>query len=229
MLNYCRSLGYDNFSDFKEAMREYIVFWKHPNERISNIESRKSRDLFSIIAKDERELLSYIIENVDEELINKASDLILSKSMIFIAGHGISSVSAEYCRRRLTVIGKNASILEINDNHQMASQLSLYKPEDCLIIVFAISPHGLPTIKATQLCSESGFDIISITDNPESVIASASTIQFTASALILGTTNTILSSIAMIDIIALNTSVRTNDIDSETEERYQKLLEAAEN
>ena len=31
MLNYCRSLGYQNFIDFRDDLRNYIAFWKHMN------------------------------------------------------------------------------------------------------------------------------------------------------------------------------------------------------
>lgn len=226
MLNYCRDLGYRNFSEFRDAMRSYIVYWKHPNERIWNIgEGTKEKNLITSIIDAEKEMLSFIAISHQEDDIDKAVALMLSKKKIFIAAHGISAVSADYCYRRLVSIGTDASILPIEDNHMMASKLSQFSADDCLLIAMAISPHGASTKKAVRLCSQEGITVISITDNPESEIAEASTIALTGNVSIKGATNSILSTIAMIDILAISASARSRGKSSETGERYRRLLE----
>ena len=77
MLNYCRSLGYDSFSDFRDAMREYLVYWRHPNERIWNIgESGKEKGIASSIIDAEKEMISSLAAaNPGERIAEAASGL----------------------------------------------------------------------------------------------------------------------------------------------------------
>ena len=226
MLNYCRSLGYDSFSDFRDAMREYLVYWRHPNERIWNIgESGKEKGIASSIIDAEKDMISSLAAANPGERIAEAASLIISKKRIFIAAHGISSVSADYCMRRLVSIGKDASILTAMDYHLMASQISQFDPEDCLLIALAVSPHGDSTVRAVKLCHEENIGIISITDNPLSEIASDSTIALIGNASIKGATNSIISTIAMIDVLAISASARSRNSAPEAEERFRRMLE----
>ena len=138
--------------------------------------------------------------------------------------------------RRLVSIGKDASILTALDYHLMASQISQFDPEDCLLIALAVSPHGDSTVRAVKLCHEENIGIISITDNPLSEIASDSTIALIGNASIKGATNSIISTIAMIDVLIISTiamidvlaisaSARSRNSAPEAEERFRRMLE----
>ena len=227
MLNYCRDLGYASFSEFREAIRSYVVFWKHPNERMWNIGgSGADKSFITNITEAEKEMILSLPHQ--DEKINEAIALILSRKKIFVAAHGISNVSADYCQRRLTVIGKDTTFLPINDHHLMAMQLSQFDPEECLLVAFAITPHGESTTRAVKLCKEEGIDIISVTDNPESEIAVASSVSIIGNASLRGVTNSLLSTIALIDIIAIAAAAESHKRSPETEERYRRMLEFSE-
>ena len=225
LLSYCRSLGYSSFTDFRDALREYAVYWNQPNERTWQIGTDGNEGMTERIVEAEMENLSVIIATDQENQIEKAVSMLLSAERIFIAAHGVSKVSADYCMRRLVSIGKDASILTALDYHLMASQISQFAPKDCLLIALAVSPHGDSTVRAVKLCHEENIGIISITDNPLSEIASDSTIALIGNASIKGATNSIISTIAMIDVLAISASARSRNSAPEAEERFRRMLE----
>ena len=227
MLNYCRSLGYQNFIDFRDNLRNYIAFWKHMNERTwEGIgESGKATNLASSVIESERDILSAILTGNGEAAFEKAAEMLLSAERIFIASHGASIVSAAYCERRLTSIGINTVNMDISDEHMVASSISQVSSEKALLIVIAITPHGLPTVRTANLCRNEGIPILAITDNPHSDIASYAQCAITAPASILGATNSILPSIAMIDVITIIASIKARNASPVEDERYRSMLE----
>ena len=77
-------------------------------------------------------------------------------------------------------------------------------------------------------CKEEGIDIISVTDNTESEIAVASSVSIIGNASLRGVTNSLLSTIALIDIIAIAAAAESHKRSPETEERYRRMLEFSE-
>ena len=188
-------------------------------------ESGKATNLASSVIESERDILSVILTGNGETAFEKAAEMLLSAERIFIASHGASTVSAAYCERRLTSIGINTVNMDISDEHMVASSISQVPAEKALLIVIAITPHGLPTIRTANLCRNEGIPILAITDNPHSDIASYAQCAITAPASILGATNSILPSIAMIDVITIIASIKARNASPVEDERYRSMLE----
>lgn len=224
LISYCRSLGFSSFTDFREALRKYTVFWNQPNERWQ-FESYEEEKAAERIVETEKASLSYIIESDQKEAIAKAAEMILSSERIFVAAHGVSQVSADYCTRRLISIGMNTIMLDLSDHHLLSSQLAQISADKSLLIAIAITPHGESTVKTVSLCKEEGIPVIAITDNPESRIASEATCSLSAPASILGVTNSILPSISIIEILSILASIKAKSKSAESGKRYRKMLE----
>ena len=223
LLSYCRSLGYSSFTDFRDALREYAVYWNQPNERTWQIGTDGNEGMTERIVEAEIENLSVIIATDQENQIEKAVSMLLSAERIFIAAHGVSKVSADYCMRRLISIGKDAVMLDLSDPNMVSSHLSQNNPEKSLLIAIAISPHGKSTIRTVSLCREEGIPVIALTDTPGSPIAIDSDCTLTAPASILGVTNSIVSTVSLVEILSIRASISARS--STNGERYRKILE----
>lgn len=223
LLSYCRSLGYSSFTDFRDALREYAVYWNQPNERTWQIGTDGNEGMTERIVEAEMENLSVIIATDQENQIGKAVSMLLSAERIFIAAHGVSKVSADYCMRRLISIGKDAVMLDLSDPNMVSSHLSQNNPEKSLLIAIAISPHGKSTIRTVSLCREEGIPVIALTDTPGSPIAIDSDCTLTAPASILGVTNSIVSTVSLVEILSIRASISARS--STNGERYRKILE----
>ena len=227
MLSYCRSLGYQSFTDFREALRNYVVFWKHVNERTwEGIGGAGTvANLATSVIESEKNNLASILTSNSEDDFDKAATMIINAERIFIAAHGASTVSAAYCEKRLTSIGKDATALELSDHHLVSSYLSQPEPSSALLVAIAIAPPGKSTVQTAKLCHSRNFPVLAITDNKDSELASYADCTIAAPASIQGATNSVLPSISIIDVISIITSIKARKTSPGEEERYRSMLE----
>jgi DNA-binding MurR/RpiR family transcriptional regulator len=179
-IRFLRVLGYDSFSEFKEEVRHYIRNRTSPSirmkETIAQIE--KNKNVFQNTLKIDMAMLQEVEENLMEQDISMAVQLIKDARRIYVAGFGISRSIVEFIDFRFNRVGYPISNISIGGAEVVERLFSATK-EDVIITIGFFRPHREMEI-IYSLAKKRGISIITITDSFASPLTKGASIVFHA-------------------------------------------------
>ncbi|MFA6689318.1 MAG: MurR/RpiR family transcriptional regulator [Sphaerochaetaceae bacterium] len=237
VLSFCKQLGYDSFVELKKSLQEYVLFWIRPDERFRRIANRDVdvEDFLRQLDRDERDIIRETFMQNTASSVSDFIGAIKAARKVFVAGHGLSSISSAYCVYRMLSLGVDIAPLNLQDTHLMVGQLAVSKASEVLVIAISMPPYGKVTLATASMCKKEGIPLIAITDSRYSPLVPFSSRTLICPSRILGVTNSVVSVIAMIDLISMlfpgNSEDRSVDgTDSGSlHERHEELLRCLEN
>ncbi len=153
IFRFVRKLGFEGYQDFKIELTKQIS-----GTRVSE-EYSESEILNEYIAEIKL-LVEKLGRTLDEQALNKVSDLIISSRKVIFFGVGLSSVAAEYGSLLLSVLGIPAFCY--NDPHMQVTIATGLNEHD-LVISVSHSGNIRDTVKSTQVARDVGAKTVAIT------------------------------------------------------------------
>lgn len=103
IVRFCRILGFDGFSEFKENIQSDLLKATTPSIKLKDTVENilNNEDLFLNLLNIDKSMLSKAEENISEKRIQAAAKKISSGNKIYIAGIGISRSVAQFLEFRL--------------------------------------------------------------------------------------------------------------------------------
>lgn len=151
LLRFFRKLDYKGFQDFKFMLAQEISSETLESEDDSFIGKVKN-NVFQVVADT--------TEVVEEEVLDKAIDIIDGSTDVVIFGIGSSGIAALDMQNRLMRIGKNASV--ITDSHfQIMRAASMTK--DTVVIAISLTGSTKDIVDAVSASKESGATVLALT------------------------------------------------------------------
>lgn len=182
IFKFVKKIGFDGFQDFKISLAS--------NYKMNNDDLEDTK-VFSDINKDDSMheilkkvimpkvfLLEYLLDTLDENLIEASIDLIHESKMIFFGGIGGSSVIAyDSYHKFLRTRYQCNYIADIDMQYTYAKKMN----NNYLAFLFSHSGTTQETIDLAKSLKESGVKIISLTGNYGTTLEEISDITFVVS------------------------------------------------
>lgn len=172
ILNFCKSIGVDSFTQLKKDFQNTIKERLHiPNEIRSSLDELISnQEAYENSINMHRDNTEQTIKANKLENIDQAAELIQNARRILICGLGISKIIAEYLNARIRLLSLDARVLEIGDIIGTSMELGTITQEDCFILV-AFPVYSQNIVGLSRFLHKRKLPYIAITDTNESPIA----------------------------------------------------------
>lgn len=227
VLSYCRGLGLGSFVDLKKELQTHMLSTVAPRDRVkmASRQSGNAAELYRRAAKSEREALRSTFEQNDLVKLQEFNQLLRGAKRVFVAGHNASRLPAWYFVRRMVPLGVDAYELDLQDEHQIFSRLSAQKPEECLVVAFAMSPYGAATVAVTEYCRQSGIRVAAVTDSHSSPVAENAQSVILCHTEFMGLTNSSTSIMAMINLLSMLYSFESGGTEMGRQRQLDNMVE----
>lgn len=184
LVRFAQSFGYDGFKELKELFNRRLAtaapgFEARVKSLKDDLQLHKRGSpkgfLGDLVARDMATLQDLFNDTVEADLV-KAVDLMVKADTIYIAGQLRSAPIAVFVRYVLTMLGRNAVLLDANGG--LATHMArTMRPMDLL---FAISFrfYAKEVVSITEQASAGGVPVIAVTDSALSPLAKCATVLF---------------------------------------------------
>lgn len=225
VLNFCRGLGLNSYTDLKKALQDYLIVRVNTEERLklAVAGSGTAQNLCQRVSRAEREALQNTLDGNSVELLLAFTQALRRARRIFIAAHDFSRFPASYLEHRLLSLELDCRMLDLQARQDIFQRLSSLPPEDGLLIPITIPPYSNDTIAVTRYCASIGMPIAALTDRPSSPVAAHAQTTLLCHVELMGMTNSFTSMIGLVDTLAMLYTF-TNDAPSQVEKSHRAAL-----
>jgi DNA-binding MurR/RpiR family transcriptional regulator len=178
IIRFARSIGYEGYSDLKNAIIAETRQIATPDERVlkSLSDLEESRDMgLQVAERDLKNLQAFLLE-ISIEKMEKTVELIYASDTIYFIGLHDGALAMDFLLMHMRRMGfKVVSITE--GGLENIEKLGAVHEGD-LLIAGSFPRYSKTTINAARFASEKGAAVISITDSELSPIGMKSDIAF---------------------------------------------------
>lgn len=203
IINFCKSLGLNSFSDLKQKYQDLIVKKVSPTQKLFeniNKETMKN-DLFVKIIDLQLKNHQITMSNLKEEELEEAVELINKAKKVYIYGEGLSIFISNYFKNRLENLGIEVEVVDLrNLNTYLFIKTFKFSKED-LYIAITYPKYSKIVLKFSEYLKNKGYNIIGLTDKKTSPLKENIDITFFSENDSLIFYNSIHSAISIIEII----------------------------
>lgn len=212
VLSFCRALGLGSYLELKKALQDYLIQKVNPNTRLRMAVSASSsaQELCARVEREERENLQATFDRNPPEALLAFVRLLEGAERICIAAHDFSRIPAAYLHHRLSTLGLDSTMLDLQDRSGVFTRLSR-APEKDLLIAIAIPPYGDDTVAVTRYCADTGMKVAVITDRPDAPLCRDADAVLQCHVNLLGMTNSYASMVSLMDALSLLYSYTRRD------------------
>lgn len=171
VIRFCKSSGFDGFSDFKISLAMELSKNKKLNYTPYIYPDDTASDIFDKVFSANVKTLHDTAENIDREIIEKVINVLFNAKSIYIYGVGTSRAMAEDFQYRLMQLGKNAFCYSDVVSMKISA---LNITEDDVAIGISHSGRTVPTVEALSAAKDKGALTICLTSNHQSPITKQS-------------------------------------------------------
>ena len=203
VLKFCSNMGCQGFLAFRRQLQEYVRMRLSPNEkvRMSLARSTDANDTCRKIIDGEKRGLDMTFQYLDMERFVQIVYRLNHARRIFVAGHHLTRIVADFFLYQLKRIGREAHLVDTSDKKQTCDQLLHATKEDVFVLI-SIPVYAELTIQLAQHLRQAGITCISITDSLTSPVAQACDMSLTCNTEHDVFFNSVTSMIAMIEVLA---------------------------
>lgn len=179
VVRFANELGYDGYPKLQRALEELVKTKLTSIQRVEVSSDRiDQQHILKSVLQSDAEKIKHTLEEVDEEVFDKAVEKILNARKIYIIGVRSSSALANFLGFYFNLIFDNVKLISTNSTSEIFEQIHRIGPED-VIIGISYPRYSKRTLKAMEFASSRNANVITITDSPLSPM-----IQFTDCSLI---------------------------------------------
>jgi DNA-binding MurR/RpiR family transcriptional regulator len=129
-----RKLGFETYSDFRDAIRDEFIVKTDPALRVrKTLEISRGQGILDLLIQQEVEALSRLTAYIDERRLSEAAKTISECRRIFIFARGNAETLAVLMDRRLRRMAFDTVVVS-GDSRDMAEQILTMGRQDALIL-----------------------------------------------------------------------------------------------
>ncbi|MGF9944955.1 MurR/RpiR family transcriptional regulator [Priestia megaterium] len=197
------ALGLNGFSDLQELMRK---------EWLSSAESKEAA---SKPAAEEKKPFSEWLSPVDEKELSQAVDALIKSDQVYIAGFRESHTAAYWLYYKMNQL-RNHVLLSFPTGFLLETLCNL--TSESAVVVFSLPRYTKEALEVAQQAKKQGAKVIAITDRRFSPVGQIADIT-----LLAGTTEHILSLLALSQIVISSMQKREEKTAGKRQEHLEKL------
>ena len=177
VIRFIKSLGFENFTDFKNSGQEDIKSrLDKTNDFIKNLDIIKENSIEQLYIHKINEEVNKIFNSISQKQIKKISNLIMKAKNKYIVGFKSTAGIANFFGVRLGFMLENVSTFNIDDSVVVNSIFNI-KQEDILII-FDYPMYSKAAVVLAKIARENKAKILLFTDSDNAPLAEYSDILY---------------------------------------------------
>ena len=177
VIRFIKSLGFENFTDFKNSGQEDIKSrLDKTNDFIKNLDIIKKNSIEQLYIHKINEEVNKIFNSNSQKQIKKISNLIMKAKNKYIVGFKSTAGIANFFGVRLGFMLENVSTFNIDDSVVVNSIFNI-KQEDILII-FDYPMYSKAAVVLAKIARENKAKILLFTDSDNAPLAEYSDILY---------------------------------------------------
>ena len=219
VIRFIKSLGFKNFTDFKNSGQEDIKSrLDKTNDFIKNLDIIKENSIEQLYIHKINEEVNKIFNSSSQKQIKKISNLIMKAKNKYIAGFKSTAGIANFFGVRLGFMLENVSTFNIDDSVVVNSIFNI-KQEDILII-FDYPMYSKAAVVLAKIARENKAKILLFTDSDNAPLAEYSDILYKVKLNGISVFNSLISTQILIEYLLTYIS---QFIEEKTKIRFSKI------
>ncbi|MBO7359616.1 MAG: MurR/RpiR family transcriptional regulator [Clostridia bacterium] len=171
VVRFAIELGFSGYPEMQKELRKIIRSKLTSVQRVEITDALLGDgDVIDRVLGSDAEKIAATLSELDREAFSAAVDQIVNAGRIYIIGVRSSAFLAGFLNFNLRMIFDNISFVQTTSGSEMFEQIMGIGADDVLIAV-SFPRYSSRIINAVEFAHESGADVISITDGPQSPIA----------------------------------------------------------
>ena len=200
VIRFIKSLGFENFTDFKNSGQEDIKSrLDKTNDFIKNLDIIKENSIEQLYIHKINEEVNKIFNSNSQKQIKKISNLIMKAKNKYIVGFKSTAGIANFFGVRLGFMLENVSTFNIDDSVVVNSIFNI-KQEDILII-FDYPMYSKAAVVLAKIARENKAKILLFTDSDNAPLAEYSDILYKVKLNGISVFNSLISTQILIEYI----------------------------
>ena len=224
VVSFASSIGYSGFPELQKALQVLIKNKLTTVQRIGLDDDiiNDADKLHKKIIKNEMNNMRSLYESIDTKSLDKATEIILNASKVYILGLRTSSTLSNYLGFYLDVILDNVKVLNNSGVNSLYEEIIKVKETDVLIVI-SYPRYSKITIDATKFIKGRNAKIVAVTDTEASPIHSLADVSLLAKSNIVSFIDSLVVPLCMINNLITNISLREKDDIVEYYNRLEQL------
>ena len=219
VIRFIKSLGFENFTDFKNSGQEDIKSrLDKTNDFIKNLDIIKENSIEQLYIHKINEEVNKIFNSNSQKQIKKISNLIMKAKNKYIVGFKSTAGIANFFGVRLGFMLENVSTFNIDDSVVVNSIFNI-KQEDILII-FDYPTYSKAAVVLAKIARENKAKILLFTDSDNAPLAEYSDILYKVKLNGISVFNSLISTQILIEYLLTYIS---QFIEEKTKIRFSKI------
>lgn len=210
VVRFATALGFDGYPELQKALQVMIKNKLTTVQRISLEEDQEDSDEFiKKVLKNEVASLKNYMEELDQEQLEKAADLIFNAKKIYILGMRVSYTLALYLGFYLDVILDNVKVLNFGSNSLFEQVVRIN--EDDLFVIISYPRYSKQSLDAVNFVKDRNAKILAITDTESSPFYSISDIALLGKSNMVSFVDSLVTPMAVINSLIMSVGMREKD------------------
>lgn len=226
VLKFCSNMDCQGFLAFRRLLQEYVRKRLSPNDKIrmSLTRSIDAYDTCRKVVDGEKRGLEMTFQYLDMENFNQIVYRLNNARRIFVAGHQLSRIVADFLLYQLKRIGREAYLVDTSNKKQTRDVLMHATQEDVFVLI-SIPVYAELTIQLAEYLREAGICGVSITDSLTSPVAQACEMSLTCNTEHEVFFNSVTPMIALIETLAAGLLLGNREGFTAAQERLEQIEE----
>ena len=208
VVRFAGILGFDGYSELREAILELVRIKSTPNQRIEITKQRLGTgDVIEKVMEADIHKIRYTLENIDKCAFSSAVSSILSAKTVYVIGARSAEPVARILQYNLSLIFDNIRFVNSNSTAEIFEQIFSIGQGDVLI-AFSFPRYSSKIVNAVKFAKANGATVIGFTDSSVSPIAEFSTYLLTAQSDMASYMDSLVAPISIINAIIIEITRR---------------------
>jgi len=203
IINFCKALGYNSFSDLKQSYQDLIKRKMSPTQKLFKSINKETMENELFVKAMDLQIRNHqdSISDLSEKQLEDAVQLITTLKKIYILCTGLSYLIGEYFKSRLENLGISVELLELSNIKTQLLIKALHFTKDELYIAITYPEYSRTVLKFAEYIKKKGYHLIGLTDQKSSPLTQFSDITFYSKTDSLFFYNSIQAAISIIEIL----------------------------
>ncbi len=211
VVRFATQLGYEGYPEFQKALEELVRNKLNSIQRMEMAYGRISQsEILETVLQSDAEKIKVTLAEIDKESFNRAVDMMLHASRIYIVGIRSCAPLASFLSYYLNLIFENVTLVNTNSSSEMFEQMIRIGEQD-VIIGISFPRYSVRTLKALEFANNRKAKIITLTDSIHSPMTVYSTCNLIARSDMASIVDSLVAPMSVINALVVALCMKKRD------------------
>lgn len=229
VVRFATELGYDGYPHMQRVLREMVSKRLTSLQRVELTGERmRNKSILRTVMESDADKIRKALETINQEVFDKAVDIIIGARRIYILGLRSSSFLANFLSFYFKLIFENVTVVSGGPNDGDIFESLFRAGEGDVVIGISFPRYSKRTLRGLRYALDRKADVISITDSPGSPIAGMGNCTLYAPGEMVYFVDSFVAPLSLINALIISAGLRKKDDISRTFELLEGIWEEYE-